>query len=308
MVYNYSIVGRAASRPARRPSTLRWTPELHQRFLHAIDLLGGPRGATPKQIQATMNVEHVEVNHVKSHLQKYRLTLAASSGGAAEGRLQGGGRPSEDDTRGEVADPSFKSELPPALPPATLSEFESAPPVGSGEESRRRELTPGEAPQGASARQSHHSNPPNPDFPGECSDALKLLATLAGRDTNGGAGAAAAHGSAPLPAPVAPLPPAPAPGVPGIVDLNAAVESLDGMLGMLRQQAAMHTQMAAAAEDTSRRLRQFRDSLVASAGAPQGAGHAHANNKEAETLAALQVLIAGMQAAPPGRLGEGALR
>lgn len=38
-------------------------------------MLGGARLATPKQIQVVMNVQGLHVNHVKSHLQKYRLSV-----------------------------------------------------------------------------------------------------------------------------------------------------------------------------------------------------------------------------------------
>lgn len=48
---------------------------MHERFERAVEVLGGPRKATPKQIQMVMNVQGLHVNHVKSHLQKYRQSL-----------------------------------------------------------------------------------------------------------------------------------------------------------------------------------------------------------------------------------------
>nr|XP_043627057.1 myb family transcription factor MPH1-like [Erigeron canadensis] len=51
---------------------LRWTPELHRRFVHAIHTLGGPREATPKLILQKMDVKGLAISHVKSHLQMYR--------------------------------------------------------------------------------------------------------------------------------------------------------------------------------------------------------------------------------------------
>jgi SHAQKYF class myb-like DNA-binding protein len=50
---------------------LEWTPELHGRFVAAVDKLG-LKDATPKKILRIMQVEGVTVDHVSSHLQKYR--------------------------------------------------------------------------------------------------------------------------------------------------------------------------------------------------------------------------------------------
>jgi SHAQKYF class myb-like DNA-binding protein len=54
---------------------------LHKRFLKAIDILGGPDLAKPKQIDVIMNVDGLNVNHIKSHLQKYRMYLRHQSTG-----------------------------------------------------------------------------------------------------------------------------------------------------------------------------------------------------------------------------------
>ncbi|KAI3744297.1 hypothetical protein L1987_57375 [Smallanthus sonchifolius] len=50
-----------------------WSPELHRRFLHALQQLGGAHVATPKQIRELMKVDGLTNDEVKSHLQKYRL-------------------------------------------------------------------------------------------------------------------------------------------------------------------------------------------------------------------------------------------
>ncbi|KAF8094023.1 hypothetical protein N665_0371s0008 [Sinapis alba] len=50
-----------------------WSPELHRRFLHALQQLGGSHVATPKQIRDYMKVDGLTNDEVKSHLQKYRL-------------------------------------------------------------------------------------------------------------------------------------------------------------------------------------------------------------------------------------------
>lgn len=52
---------------------LRWTSDLHERFIDAVTQLGGPSKATPKAIMRTMGVKGLTLFHLKSHLQKYRL-------------------------------------------------------------------------------------------------------------------------------------------------------------------------------------------------------------------------------------------
>eukprot|EP01018_Ginkgo_biloba_P002664 Gb_04432 [translate_table: standard] len=61
-----------SSSQSQRKARRCWSPELHRRFVNALQQLGGSQ-ATPKQIRELMKVDGLTNDEVKSHLQKYRL-------------------------------------------------------------------------------------------------------------------------------------------------------------------------------------------------------------------------------------------
>ncbi|CAA3015875.1 myb family transcription factor PHL8-like [Olea europaea subsp. europaea] len=58
---------------------LKWTQELHQRFVDAVEQLGGADKATPKSLMRMMDIHGLTLYHLKSHLQKYRLGKSQQS-------------------------------------------------------------------------------------------------------------------------------------------------------------------------------------------------------------------------------------
>lgn len=81
----------SSSQAAGRKPRRCWAPELHRRFLQALQQLGGSHVATPKQIRELMKVDGLTNDEVKSHLQKYRLHTRRPNTTAAVAVQSGGG-------------------------------------------------------------------------------------------------------------------------------------------------------------------------------------------------------------------------
>lgn len=117
-----------------------WSSELHQRFLNALQQLGGPEVATPKQVREVMDEEGLTNDEVKSHLQKYRLhmrrvPISASQeqrprlllfGGVWSSNSENGNRTADHESAfqqaSELYDRSVQSSGP-LLPPCQPHEF-----------------------------------------------------------------------------------------------------------------------------------------------------------------------------------------
>ncbi|KAJ6382286.1 hypothetical protein OIU77_030853 [Salix suchowensis] len=86
----FSLGGGPTSSGKDLPSKtrIRWTQDLHEKFVECVNRLGGAEKATPKAILKLMDSDGLTIFHVKSHLQKYRIAkyMPDPSEGKAEKR------------------------------------------------------------------------------------------------------------------------------------------------------------------------------------------------------------------------------
>uniref|UniRef100_A0ACD5TA27 Uncharacterized protein n=2 Tax=Avena sativa TaxID=4498 RepID=A0ACD5TA27_AVESA len=94
---------------------LRWTSDLHNRFVDAIAQLGGPDRATPKGVLTVMGVPGITIYHVKSHLQKYRLAKyipeSPAEGSKDEKKDSGDSLSNTDSAPGSQINESLKMQM-----------------------------------------------------------------------------------------------------------------------------------------------------------------------------------------------------
>ncbi|KAL5221326.1 hypothetical protein ABZP36_026039 [Zizania latifolia] len=74
--HHYAGEAAATARPR-----LRWTGQLHERFVLAVAELGGADRATPKSVLSAMAVPGLTLYHLKSRLQKYRQAVSRGGNG-----------------------------------------------------------------------------------------------------------------------------------------------------------------------------------------------------------------------------------
>ncbi|XP_022014537.1 putative two-component response regulator ARR13 [Helianthus annuus] len=80
-------------RRVEKKTKVRWTKDLHKKFLEAVGKLGIDK-AVPKKIVELMKVDGLTRDHVASHLQKYRILSKKITNASLNNRVQTASKPS----------------------------------------------------------------------------------------------------------------------------------------------------------------------------------------------------------------------
>ncbi|CAH8270294.1 unnamed protein product [Arabidopsis lyrata] len=70
---SFSTHGGSVAPNCVNKTRIRWTQDLHEKFVECVNRIGGADKATPKAILKLMDSDGLTIFHVKSHLQKYRI-------------------------------------------------------------------------------------------------------------------------------------------------------------------------------------------------------------------------------------------
>eukprot|EP00963_Diacronema_lutheri_P013493 scaffold2636_cov340-Pavlova_lutheri.AAC.155 len=142
-------------RPIKKPR-LVWTPELHNRFMNAVNHLG-IKNAVPKTILQLMNVEGMTRENVASHLQKYRLFLKRTAGLPPNAALPSDTAVQVPHVHTQSAGPSAWSDK-----PRDKSTTENTSPTREGNPSPAPEATAHSYPPFMGMQYGSHMMPPFP--------------------------------------------------------------------------------------------------------------------------------------------------
>lgn len=213
--------------------------------MEAVTRLGGAHVATPKQVQVMMNVEGLQIAHVKSHLQKYRLSVGA---GASQVEKKSGqkGRTTPSKAESEDRDEPGVSNLK-QMEPKTLADF------------GQREINRFPAKLGLSSLNEYMSLGSYQKLQDiSCLDLLSNLLHGKGEEQRWYAGGQSGVG-APDPRPLSSQGREQGSSLDPMSDL---LKSLDEILGLMHGQAILEQELAIVNEKAREQLESFRQLLV----------------------------------------------